>query len=221
MNSNVNSNRSLYDFRFPSRTEGIRHQLWGVLIREFFQKLIPESSVLLDFGCGRGEFIGQIKAKRKIGLDKENLLLDQYVEKIEFFAVRNSRWDFLENDSIDVIFASNVFEHFESKNELDKVLIEMHRVLRHDGSLIILTPNIRLEPKRYWDYYDHHLALSDRSLAEALVKAGFKVKRTITKFLPWSSESNLPYGSVLLWVYLRIPILWRIVGKQSLVVGAK
>jgi len=221
MIANIDSNKSLYEFRFPNKTEKIRHQLWGVLIRGFFQKLIPVSSVLLDFGCGRGEFIGQINAKQKIGLDRENLLLDRYAEKIEFFAVQNSTWNFLENDSIDVIFASNVFEYFESKHELDKVLIEMQRVLRSNGILIILTPNIRLEPRRYWDYYDHHIALSDRSIAEALIKANFRVERTITRFLPWSSESKLPYGSALLWVYLRIPILWRIMGKQSLIVGAK
>jgi SAM-dependent methyltransferase len=221
MTANSDSNKDVYDFRFPTETDKMRHLLWGVLVKGFFQDLIPASSVLVDFGCGRGEFLGQIIAKRKIGIDRENLLLDRYAGQVEFMASESSNWDFLQEDSVDVIFASNVFEHFESKKELDQVLLEMRRVLRQKGRLIILTPNIRLEPRRYWDYYDHHLALSERSIAEALVKAGFKVERTISRFLPWSSESKVPFGTALLWTYLRIPIFWKLLGKQSLIIGAK
>ena len=221
MTANSDSNKDVYDFRFPTETDKMRHLLWGVLVKGFFQDLIPASSVLVDFGCGRGEFLGQIIAKRKIGIDRENLLLDRYAGQVEFMASESSNWNFLQEDSVDVIFASNVFEHFESKKELDQVLLEMRRVLRQKGRLIILTPNIRLEPRRYWDYYDHHLALSERSIAEALVKAGFKVERTISRFLPWSSESKVPFGTALLWIYLRIPIFWKLLGKQSLIIGAK
>lgn len=221
MTANSDSNKDVYDFRFPTETDKMRHLLWGVLVKGFFQDLIPASSVLVDFGCGRGEFLGQIIAKRKIGIDRENLLLDRYAGQVEFIASESSNWDFLQEDSVDVIFASNVFEHFDSKKELDQVLLEMRRVLRQKGRLIILTPNIRLEPRRYWDYYDHHLALSERSIAEALVKAGFKVERTISRFLPWSSESKVPFGTALLWIYLRIPIFWKLLGKQSLIIGAK
>ena len=221
MTANSDSNKDVYDFRFPTETDKMRHLLWGVLVKGFFQDLIPASSVLVDFGCGRGEFLGQIIAKRKIGIDRENLLLDRYASQVEFMASESSNWNFLQEDSVDVIFASNVFEHFESKKELDQVLLEMRRVLRQKGRLIILTPNIRLEPRRYWDYYDHHLALSERSIAEALVKAGFKVERTISRFLPWSSESKVPFGTALLWIYLRIPIFWKLLGKQSLIIGAK
>ena len=221
MTANSDSNKDVYDFRFPTETDKMRHLLWGVLVKGFFQDLIPASSVLVDFGCGRGEFLGQIIAKRKIGIDRENLLLDRYAGQVEFMASESSNWNFLQEDSVDVIFASNVFEHFESKKELDQVLLEMRRVLRQKGRLIILTPNIRLEPRRYWDYYDHHLALSERSIAEALVKAGFKVERIISRFLPWSSESKVPFGTALLWIYLRIPIFWKLLGKQSLIIGAK
>lgn len=221
MTANSDSNKDVYNFRFPTETDKMRHLLWGVLVKGFFQDLIPASSVLVDFGCGRGEFLGQISAKRKIGIDRENLLLDRYASQVEFMASESSNWNFLQEDSVDVIFASNVFEHFESKKELDQVLLEMRRVLRQKGRLIILTPNIRLEPRRYWDYYDHHLALSERSIAEALVKAGFKVERIISRFLPWSSESKVPFGTALLWIYLRIPIFWKLLGKQSLIIGAK
>lgn len=221
MTANSDSNKEVYDFRFPTATDKMRHLLWGVLIKGFFQDLIPTSSVLVDFGCGRGEFLGQIIAKRKIGIDRENLLLDRYAGQVEFIASKSSNWDFLKENSVDVIFASNVFEHFESKKELDQVLLEMRRVLQQKGRLIVLTPNIRLEPRRYWDYYDHHLALSEKSIGEALVKAGFKVERTISRFLPWSSESKVPFGTALLWIYLRIPFFWKILGKQSLIIGTK
>ena len=74
MTANSDSNKDVYEFRFPTETDKMRHLLWGVLVKGFFQDLIPASSVLVDFGCGRGEFLGQVIAKRKIGIDRENLL---------------------------------------------------------------------------------------------------------------------------------------------------
>ena len=38
-------------------------------------------------------------------------------------------------------------------------------------------PNIRYLADRYWDFYDHHLALSHLSLEEGLVQAGYRVDR--------------------------------------------
>ena len=217
----VDSNEKIYDFRFNSSQDQKREEIWKILIETFFQKLIPSSSILVDLGCGRGEFLGQISAQRRIGIDRENLLRQHYRNRIEFFVSVNSNWTFLENESVDTVFASNVFEHFESKKELDGTLAEIRRVLRKGAQLIVLTPNIRLEPKRYWDYYDHHIPLTDRSVEEALVKAGFTLKRTIVRFLPWSTDSRVPFSKMLLRVYLRLPFLWRIVGKQSLVIGIK
>jgi SAM-dependent methyltransferase len=57
-----------YAMRF-ARTARYRSGVWRVLIQEFFSRWIPENSIILDLGCGSGEFINQTTAQRKYGMD--------------------------------------------------------------------------------------------------------------------------------------------------------
>ena len=41
------------------------------------------------------------------------------------------------------------------------------KLLRPGGHLIVLQPNVRLVGPRYWDFIDHRVALTERSLLEA------------------------------------------------------
>ncbi len=45
-----------YELRFRPAPQ-FRDQVWKTLTRDFCQPLIPESSRVLDLGCGWGEFI--------------------------------------------------------------------------------------------------------------------------------------------------------------------
>ncbi len=46
-------------------------------------------------------------------------------------------------------------------------------------------------PGHYWDYFDHLIPLTDRSLAEALEMNGFRVEEQIPRFLPWTMTGSL------------------------------
>jgi len=48
--------------------------------------------------------------------------------------------EFIEDESVDLIYASHVIEHFKRKR-LPKVLIEWNRVLKKDGVLRLAVPN--------------------------------------------------------------------------------
>jgi ubiquinone/menaquinone biosynthesis C-methylase UbiE len=98
----------------------------------------------------------------------------------------------IESQSVDVCFISNFFEHLESKEQMNAVLQEVRRVLREGGRLINMQPNIRFEPGRYWDFYDHILPLSDRSATEALVQNGFVIEQVVARFVPFTTKSVLP-----------------------------
>jgi hypothetical protein len=85
--------------------------------------------------------------------------------------------------------------------------------------VIVLQPNIRLVGPRYCDFIDHSVALTERSLVEAAELAGFEPETVITRFLPYTTKSRLPKAPSLVRAYLRTPLLWRVLGKQTLFVG--
>jgi hypothetical protein len=89
------------------------------------------------------------------------------------------------------------------------------------GKLLILQPNIRYVKGAYWDFIDHKVPLTDKSLIEAGRLAGFTVASTLARFLPYTTQSRIPQHPLLVLLYLKIPIVWFILGKQSFLVLEK
>ena len=82
-------------------------------------------------------------------------------------------------------------------------------------------PNIRYLPGLYWDFFDHHTMLTEASLGEALEMEGFLLEQITPRFLPYTLVNAPEYPLFLLRIYLALPWLWRIKGRQFLVVGVK
>jgi hypothetical protein len=101
------------------------------------------------------------------------------------------------------------------------VLDHVFRCLKPGGRLVAMGPNIKFTNGAYWDFWDHHLALTETSLAEGLVTRGFEIERCYPKFLPYTIVGGSEYPLWILKVYLQFKILWRIGGKQFLVVARK
>ena len=59
------------------------------------------------------------------------------------------------------------------------------------------------------------------AVVEHLYAAGFEVTAVIPRFLPYSFRGLLPSSPRLARVYLRVPALWRVFGKQFLVLGIR
>ena len=73
------------------------------------------------------------------------------------------------------MFASNLLEHLE-RAAVDRLLAESGRVLRPGGRLILLQPNFRLQPGRYFDDYTHVSIFTDQSLSDYLAAGGWQVE---------------------------------------------
>ena len=114
---------------------------------------------------------------------------------------------------------SNYLEHLESSDEVIEQLRVACRLLRPGGRAIVLQPNIRLVGPRYWDFIDHRVALTDRSLLEAAELAGLRTVDLITRFLPYSTKGRLPQSPALVRAYLRLRPAWLVLGRQTLYVG--
>jgi len=209
-----------YDLRFAGK-EKDRNRVWSVLVKDYFQDLIGADKVVLDLGCGYGEFINHISASKKYGMDL-NPDAPKFLNKEVSFLEQDCSMEWSVADaSLDVVFTSNFFEHLPNKASLSKTLEQAHRCLRPGGKIICLGPNIKYLPGAYWDFWDHFLELTELSLAEGLQLHGYNVEKMIPKFLPYTMSDKVPPANWLIQLYLKLPLVWKIKGRQFLVVGVK
>jgi hypothetical protein len=82
-------------------------------------------------------------------------------------------------------------------------------------------PNIKCVPGSYWDFWDHFLCLTERSMSEALENNGYRVVVERARFLPYSMVNGPRYPLAIIRAYLKLPIAWRIFGKQFLVIAER
>jgi len=213
--------RKLYDHRFSARERVRKDSLWKVLCEDFFQKWVSETDSVIDLGAGYCEFINYIRAARKFAVDLNDETPQAAASDVTVVLTAADQLTAFEDNSIDVVFTSNLFEHIRSKDELVSILREVHRVLRPGKRILVLMPNIRYAYKEYWDYFDHHLPLSHHSLAEVLELTDFRVTDVRSRFLPYTFKTKLPQTQLLLRIYLRLPLLHRFFGRQMFVVAEK
>jgi SAM-dependent methyltransferase len=208
---------SIYERRFGPDV-AFRQRMWRVLCRGFFQRYIPRDSAVLEVGAGYCEFINQIDARQKIAVDLNPDMKHYAAPGIRAVETTSTDLSALDSGSVDIAFASNFFEHLARSDILD-TMREVKRVLRPTGRFLILQPNIRFCARDFWMFFDHITPLDHYSLAEALEISGFEVKQTIVRFLPFTTKSKLPKSLFMVRLYLRLPLLWRLLGQQSFVVA--
>jgi ubiquinone/menaquinone biosynthesis C-methylase UbiE len=212
---------SLYRARFDSDDLAKKARIWRVLCQDYFQRYIGAGDTVLDLACGTGEFINNIRAAQRIGVDLRTEAKGALQADIRFVKSSATDLDAIEDASVDVVFTSNFLEHLRSKDEMMAVLTEVRRLLRPGGRFLIMGPNIRYVAGAYWDFFDHHLPLTERSVAEALSMTGFEIDSLTARFLPYSTKSRLPQAPWLVSLYLKVPLAWRFLGQQFIVVARR
>jgi SAM-dependent methyltransferase len=207
----------LYEHRFDPAERAEKARIWEVLCRHFFQRYVARDAAVLDLGAGFCEFINHIECGRKYAVDMDEHVRQHAAADVEVHLGRSDDLSWLAPQSLDAVFASNFFEHMTSKDMLLATLAEVHRVLRPGGRILILQPNIRFAYDVYWDFFDHHLPLSDRSMVEALAISGFRPLEVRPRFLPFTTKSALPQSPLLVRLYLMVPLAQRLLGKQMFI----
>ena len=212
--------QGIYQRRFESHA-AYRRRLWRVLIDSYFQRFVARDAVVLDLGCGYGEFINQIECGRKLAMDLNPDSRSHLAPDVELLVQDCSQPWQLPDASLDVVFTSNFFEHLPDKLALRNCLLEAARCLRPGGALIALGPNIKYVPGAYWDFWDHFLCLTELSLGEVLDNNGFRVVEKHARFLPYTTVNRPEFPSAFIRLYLSCPFLWRLFGRQFLVVAKR
>lgn len=208
----------LYDYRFRDVDQESRQLVWNEIAVHVY-KLMGGPDRVLDPGAGRCEFINAIPATERWIVD----LLDysEYRDsgvKVVYGNILDAE---LPSDYFDGVFISNVLEHLPSQEAVGAVLGRLWDAMEPGGTLAIMGPNFRYCAGEYFDCADHTVALTHVAVAEHAHAAGFDVSRVIPRFLPYSFRGILPPSPLLTRTYLRVPAVWRLLGKQFLVLATK
>ncbi|MCL4808604.1 MAG: methyltransferase domain-containing protein [Thermoanaerobaculia bacterium] len=191
--------------------------VWRVLVRDFFGPRIPEDGTVVDVGAGPCLFVNAVKAARRIAVDANPTLARSAGAGVEAVVDGDVDLPSIPDGTADTVFMSNFLEHLASPAEVLRVLCAARRILRPGGELLVLQPNFRLCPGRYFDFVDHIVVLTDRSLVEGLEATGFRIRELRVRFLPFTSKSSLPKWPWAVALYLRVrPLQW-LLGGQTFV----
>jgi SAM-dependent methyltransferase len=208
----------IYRQRFSERDAAQKNVVWREIVR-FLQRFVDPESAVLDLACGRGEFIRNIVAREKWATDVRDVAHD-LGEGIQFVQSDGlTLTAALPSDYFDVVFMSNYLEHLPSGDAVVAQFKQAFDLLKPSGRVIVLQPNIRLIGGAYWDFIDHKVPLTEKSLVEAAELAGFVARCVITRFLPYTTKSRLPRHPALVRLYLALRPVWWFAGRQTLYVG--
>ena len=194
-----------------------RTKVWKHLCAYLSRWIRPDADVL-ELGAGWCDFSNNVRAGTVVAMD-----LDATVERAAASHVTPVVGDCtdlskFDDASFDIVFASNLLEHLH-RRESSRLLAEAKRVLRPGGRLMLLQPNFRLNPGRYFDDFTHVAIFTDQSLSDYLVSEGFKVEAVLARFLPLTLKSRGSKLTFLVPWYLRSPI--KPMAGQMLVVASR
>ena len=220
MTENAQDLQKIYHRRF-SQTAAYRNRVWEVLTAVFFSRWVRRTDAVLDLGCGYGEFSNNIAAARKFAMDLNPDAPNHLAKDVTFFEQDCAAVWPLPDASLDVVFTSNFFEHLPDKECLKRTLRQAFRCLKPGGRLIAIGPNIKYLPGLYWDFFDHQVILTEASLGEVLEVEGFGLECVAPRFLPYTLVNAPEYPLAFVRLYLALPWLWWVKGRQFLVVAVK
>lgn len=212
----------LYSNRFNLQEQQAKAKLWKVLIQQFLQPFVGKDAVVLDIGGGYCEFINQVQAREKYLIDLNpdaKQFADPDVQVMNINVLDFEQRNVL-SKRFDRIFVSNFFEHLRNKEELIEVLAFCYEHLNPGGKLLVIQPNFKYSFREYYDFIDHHLPITHISLEEVLKTIGFRIDVMIPRFLPFSTKGR-PSSPLLLEIYLKLPVVWNVLGAQLFTVASK
>ena len=208
----------LYDARFDEREVSAKDAVWREIVA-FLQRFVDPEAPILDLACDRGHFIRWVRGTERWATDIRDMRAALPVD-VRF--VQASGLDLttvIPNGYFGTVFMSNYLEHIETSDAVVDQLRVVRQLLRPGGRAIVLQPNIRLVGPRYWDFIDHKVALTERSLLEAAELAQLHTVELVTRFLPYSTKGRLPTDARLVRAYLRFRPAWWLLGRQTLLVA--
>jgi ubiquinone/menaquinone biosynthesis C-methylase UbiE len=213
----------IYQHRFKGIDKVAKQAVWKEISLWIYERMGKPRTVL-DPAAGEMEFLKSIPAEEKWGVDLQepDALQRSIMSKDGIRFIHGNIFDVdLPPDYFGGIFISNFLEHLRSPEEIDALFNRLYRSLQKGGLIAIMGPNFKYCSADYYDCADHRLALTHLSVEEFLFASEFRIEKTSPRFLPYSFRSRFPASPALVKLYLNFPLLWRLLGKQFLILARK
>lgn len=106
----------------------------------------PEKGIVLDIGCGTGDFLAEAKKRnwKAVGMEPNSKAKSTAKEKGICIV---EKYEELENHFFDVITMWHVLEHVQ---DLDNQLNQLKRLLKPNGTIVIAVPNYKSYDANYY-----------------------------------------------------------------------
>lgn len=145
-----------------------------------FVAFIKPTDTVLDFGCGGGYLLEQLKCAEKIGVEVNPSAL---VEARKRVPTVYQNVDDVAAESVDVIISNNALEHtLHPLSELQSLF----RILRPGGTIVMAVPCEGINYAYAANDVNFHLySWSPMCIGNLLTQAGFKVQESKPYFHKW------------------------------------
>jgi len=191
---------------------------------------IPDNSYILDFGCRTGNgtlyFAQQGKVKKAVCVDFSDDLLEICVQRLKESGIP---FEIKKLETLNLPFEDNefdailCFETIEHLAEPEMVMMELARVIKEGGELILTTPNVLWEPVHWlaatFDIHHSegpHRFIRKSRLIQYIKNAGFEIAREETTVLiPDGPEIFIKFGE---WFERKFPNIMSLWGLRRIFV---
>ena len=198
---------SLYDARFSPAERRAKDAVWQVLCADFFQRYVPADATVVDLGAGFCEFINHIRAREKWAVETDARVRELAAPGVRVHSGPAHDLGWLPPGSVDVDIlcqrGANGIDEVDASFAWDEG--------EGDRSL-------ECWRRAHTDYFTRR---GEFSPAMELYCERFRVVEVRPRFLPYTTKSALPSWPVLVKLYLRLPLLHRLLGKQMFLVAVR
>ncbi len=160
---------------------------------EHFKKYLKKNDKIADIGCGNGRLLLTLGEDfNYIGIDNNPYLLEAAKKKFPNgkFMYGNMLELPMQNSEMDAIFCVAAFHHIPSKKLRNKALQEMNRILKPNGTLIMMVWD--LFQKKSLKQLIKSLFSKKYDFKDIFIKWGDSgIKRYYHAFTPWELKKIL------------------------------
>jgi SAM-dependent methyltransferase len=154
----------------PTAILGVLVNPYYIIRRRLLRLIIANrdhiGGTVLDFGCGSKPYESLFSAESYVGVDIALSDSDYDGSRADYFY--DGKTLPFEDGVFDTIFTTEVFEHVFN---LDEIVIELARVLKQDGKLVVTTPFVWVEHLIPYDFARY----TTFGLRHILEKHGFEI----------------------------------------------